>query len=127
MALRSLELWAQAMAESRQGPRRSRTTGRHAHREGDPVSKTEDRLAGTADDAGRRQRPASPRTVDTGEETRRLPLAAYVPMGVTSRYAKPEGDDRPGPLQVVDQAGGAHRHGAQGAVVQRRSSSRSSG
>ena len=51
------------------------------------MSKTEDRFQSTSaavDGNG------GVDTVGTGDEVRRLPLAAYVPMGVTSRYVAPK-------------------------------------
>jgi ATP-binding cassette, subfamily B, bacterial len=52
------------------------------------VSTTEDQVTGTpADDA--RDSPSA-QSVGTLEETRQLPLAAYVPMGVTSNYKAPK-------------------------------------
>jgi ATP-binding cassette, subfamily B, bacterial len=50
------------------------------------VSTTEDRVTGTpADPEG------GPAASDTAEKTgRQLPLAAYVPMGITSRYKRPK-------------------------------------
>jgi ATP-binding cassette subfamily B protein len=59
------------------------------------MSKTEDRL----DEAAAEQGPAAgngrtaPEAADTPEKE--LPLAAYVPMGATSRYAKPKGAIKP--------------------------------
>jgi hypothetical protein len=47
------------------------------------MSKTEDRLEGTPAPAGAEEAQAL-------DGRPRLPLAAYVPMGTTSRYAKPK-------------------------------------
>ena len=50
------------------------------------MSKTEDRLDGTTAGNG----PVATGTLDTEEAATRLPLAAYVPMGATSRYTAPK-------------------------------------
>ena len=101
MALRSLELWARAMVESRQGPRPdagagvSATRGAHSA-EAAAMSTTEDKLEGAAaeaDTAGTgpaANGAAGTQEAETADGAPRLPLAAYVPMGATSRYIKPK-------------------------------------
>jgi ATP-binding cassette, subfamily B, bacterial len=54
------------------------------------VSKTEDRLGQATTLPVDGNGSVAVGTVGTGEEVRQLPLAAYVPMGVTSRYVAPK-------------------------------------
>ncbi len=93
MALRSLELWARAMVESRKGPR---PDDRRRQSRAQPAIR---RRRGHNDEQDRGQvRPGPPTRRRPGPETAAgtedgaptLPFAAYVPMGATSRYIAPK-------------------------------------
>ena len=94
MALRSLELWARAMVESRKGPRPGTDDtkvgcGRPPGAEEDAaMSKTEDRYGASAGVQTTDTETATGTGTEDGGPT--LPFAAYVPMGATSRYTKPK-------------------------------------
>ncbi len=117
MALRSLELWGRAMTESATGTTRRTSPPAGGAGEEGPVSKTEDRLDratppdgnGSVADRGARHDGTRARAAARG-------LRAH---GRHEPVRRAEGDRRPRPVQVVDQAGRADRHGAQGAVLQR--------
>ena len=91
MALRSLELWARAMAESRQGPRQA------AEQAGGgrcPMSKTEDRLDGeAAGDGGRRATAGRDRGGGhRGATCARLPAGGLRPHGGHEPLRGAQGD-----------------------------------
>ena len=94
MALRSLELWGRALAASREGPHATLT----ARRSG-PADEQDRGPARPRREPARA--PARARSTTRGDERikpggstdgapRGLPLAAYVPMGATSRYEAPK-------------------------------------
>ena len=103
MALRSLELWARAMVESRQGPRachrrrarRRRRSPRHAatgHADEQDRGQARGHAGRRAD---RRKRPGRHRGGGhPGGQTVRLPLAAYVPWGPRA-LRRAQGHHRP--------------------------------
>ena len=87
------------------------------------MSTTEDKLEGRPPGGHRRSEVRRP----TGRQTPRKrrprtarPAAAggLRPDGGDEPLHQAQGHHRPGPHEVVDQAGDAHRHGAQGGVVQ---------